>query len=115
MPDEPSSNDFLPRPVMDVISQAIKENKGPERLLYIFATIVILVGSAVLVYGSISGQTVTTISGAISSSLFVPAMSYAKRIRKDNMSIRLLEVSLNRADTAKEAADAIREAFLKNK
>ena len=39
-------------------------------------------------------------------------MGFAKRIRKENIAIRLLEAPLTRADTAREAADAISQSFL---
>lgn len=102
-----------PRAAQVVIDQAIRENRGAEALLYIFASIVVLVGGGALIYGVVSGQAIVAIAGAISSSLFVPAMSYAKKIRKENMAIRMLEVPLGRADTAKDAADAIRDSFLR--
>jgi hypothetical protein len=40
-------------------------------------------------------------------SLFWPSMSSARRIRKENIAIRLLEAPLSRADTAKEAAQML--------
>ncbi len=113
MVDETRGPTDEPRPAKDVIEQAIAENNGPAWLLYVLAAIVVTVGVGVLIYGVVSGQPVVALAGAISSSLFVPAMAYAKRIRKENIAIRLLEVPLSKADAATDAADAIRENFLK--
>ena len=76
------NNSNQKRQALDVINNAIRENRVAEILLYIFASIVVLTGTAVLIYGVVSDNSVTAIAGAISSSLFVPAMIYAKRIRK---------------------------------
>lgn len=101
------------RSAIDVINQCISENRAAEILLYVFATVVLAVGVFTLIKGVMSGQGMTALAGAISSSLFVPAMSYAKRIRKENMAIRLLEIPLTRADNAHDAAEAIKETFSK--
>ena len=112
-PDQPEPNEEeeITRSATEIIDQAIHENRFAEIVLYSLAVAVVLVGSSVLVYGVLSGQTVVSIVGVISNSLFVPAMMFAKRIRTENIAIRLLEASLIRADTAREAAEAIRENF----
>jgi len=101
-----------PKPAQEVISQAIRENRLSEILLYVFASVVLLVGVVTLVSGIIFGPPLIALTGAVESSLFVPAMAFAKRIRKENLAIRMLEIPLSRADTAQEAAQAIRDAFL---
>ena len=93
----------------DVIDQAIKENKVPECLLYIFAILFVLTGITILIIGIQKGETVTTVAGVISSSFFLPAMKNARQIRKENIAIRLLEAPLSRADSAKEASDMLRD------
>ena len=113
MIDETRGPTDEPRPAKDVIEQAIAENRRAEVLLCVFACVVVTVGVGVLIYGVVSGQAVVALAGAISSSLFVPAMAYAKRIRKENMAIRLLEDPLTKAETASDAADAIRVSFLR--
>ena len=101
-----------PRSADQVISQAIKENRPAEIILYTIASIVVLVGVFVIVYGLIYDLPIVSLAGAIAASLFIPAMKYAKRIRKENLSIRMLEIPLGRADTALEASQAIRDVFL---
>lgn len=101
----------LPRSAKDIIDQAINENRFGERLLYGFATIVVLVGAGAIVAGIVSKSGLVALAGAIASSLFVPAMNAARRTRRENISIRLLEAPLSRAETATEAADALRKVF----
>lgn len=91
----------------DVIDQAISENRISEWLLYAFSIIFVTVGLCVLVWGVVKGETISTIAGFISTSLFWPAMTSARRTRKENIAIRLLEAPLSRADTAKEAAEML--------
>jgi hypothetical protein len=43
--------------------------------------------------------------------LFWPALREARQIHKENMAVRLLEVPLSMAGTAKAAAEALRDAF----
>lgn len=107
---------IVPNPIQrsatEIIDQAIRENRKSETLLYIFATLLVFVGALVILYSVWKGQTVGSLVGAFSTSLFVPAMRYAKAIRKENIAIRLLEAPLIRADTAKDAAEAIRANFM---
>ena len=49
--------------------------------------------------------------GAAASFLAIPAMTTANEIRKQNMAIRLLEIPLNKAETAEEAAALIQQFF----
>ncbi len=112
MSEEPAGGDRPVRSATDIIDQAIRENRAAEILLYILALAVVAVGSVVLISGVISDNGVVTIAGAISNALFVPAMYFARRIRSENIAIRLLEAPLSRADTAQEAAEAIKNNFL---
>jgi hypothetical protein len=64
-----------------------------------------------LIHAVFEGSGVQALAGAVSSALFVPAMMMAKGIRRQNLAIRLLEAALSRAETAQEAAQAIRSAF----
>src|SRR5262245_10648214 len=99
------------RTAREVIDQAIRENKVGEWLLYSFAIIFVVTGLLVLWIGISRGEVLTTASGAIVTSLFVPAMSSTRQTRKENIAIRLLEAPLSRASTAAEAAEALRRAF----
>ncbi len=105
-----SSIPVLPevRSAKEVIDQVIAENQIPAYILYGFAIIFVLVGVFVVVWGVLKGITLSTAVGLISSSLFWPAMHSARRTRKENIAIRLLEAPLSRVDTAKEAAEMLR-------
>lgn len=90
-----------------VIDQAITDNRVSEWLLYSFAVLFVLVGLFALIWGVFKGEAISTIAGFASTTLFWPAMTSARRTRKENIAIRLLEAPLSRADTAKEAADML--------
>ena len=69
-------------------------------------------GLSVLLWGVIHGQTVSTIAGTVSSGFFWPAMRSARRTRRENIAIRLLEAPLARADTVKDAAEMLQRFFV---
>ena len=96
------------RSAKEVIDQAIRDNRVSEWMLYCFSIATFAVGLAVLVAGALKGNAGISIAGTISGGLFVPAMNAARKIRRENIAIRLLEAPLSRADTAKEAADMLR-------
>ena len=96
-----------PRPAKEVIDQAIVDNRFSEWLLYVFAVLFIVVGLLVLIWGAYKGEAMVAMAGTIASLLFLPAMTSARRTRKENIAIRLLEAPLSRADTAKEAAEML--------
>jgi len=100
-----------PRSAQDVIDQAIAENRFGEHLLYAFAMIFVTVGLTVLVWAALKREPVIGVAGALSSGLFWPAMSAARRTRKETIAIRLLEAPLSRADTAKEASEMLHQLF----
>jgi hypothetical protein len=77
------------RSAREVIDQAIRENRRSEWLLYFFAVLFVTVGLSVLVYGVARGEAVSTLAGLVSSALFWPAMTSARRTRKENIAIRL--------------------------
>jgi hypothetical protein len=58
-----------------------------------------------------SKQTLATVGGAIETALFWPALSSVRKTRKENIAIRLLEAPLSMANSSKEAADMLRDAF----
>ena len=92
-----------------VIDQAISDNKASEYLLYFLAFLFATVGLGILSFGVYRENTISSIAGVVASSFFWPAMSSARRTRKECIAIRLLEDPLSRADTASEAADTIRQ------
>jgi len=102
----------IPRPAREIIDQAIEENKWNERLLYFIAVACVVSGMTALLFGLIKEQGVVAIAGGISSALFIPAMYQARKVRRENMAIRLLEGPLSKSETAKEASDALKEFFV---
>lgn len=101
----------MARSAKDLIDQAIAENRTPERLYYVFASVLMAVGVGSIVYGAVNGEGLVALAGGIATALFVPAMGGVRAIRRENLAIRLLEASLERAESAEEAARVIRDAF----
>jgi hypothetical protein len=99
------------RTAKEVIDQAIHENRPGEYLLYLFSCTTFLVGIATLGTGAYNGEALTAGLGTVASVMFYPAMKLAKRIREQNVAIRLLEIPLNGAHTAAEAALVLKEFF----
>lgn len=97
----------IPRSAKDVIDDAISENLTAAWIMYIFAILFVLVGLVVLVIGVINQDALSSVLGAVASSLFWPSMTAARRTRKENIAIRLLEAPLSRADTAKNASEML--------
>jgi hypothetical protein len=100
-----------PRPAREVIDAAIRENRGWEYVCYGLVITFVLVGVVVIGTGVYHGNGLMALSGSVASALFWPALRYAMAIRRENMAIRLLEVSLTHAKTAEQAAKAIKDAF----
>ncbi len=101
------------REVHAIIDDAILENRLGEYLLYALSTILVGAGAFSLVWAVVHNQGVPALAGAVSSSLFVPAMMAARNMRKENLALRVLEVPLSNATTAEEAARVLQTAFLK--
>jgi hypothetical protein len=100
------------RSVKQVIDQALRENRTGETFLYVCSAILVLVGAAALGYGVWTRQPISAIGGVCSSALFLPAMNFAGKIRRQNLAIRLLEAPLMLAATTEEAARAIKDNFI---
>jgi hypothetical protein len=96
-----------------VIDTAIRENRANEYLLYGFAILFVALGTGSFVYSVISGHWTLSIGSALESGLFYPAMRAVQQIRRENQQIRLLEIPLNHASTADEAAAALHKTFSK--
>jgi hypothetical protein len=101
-----------PRTAKLVIDQAIRENRGASILCYALVILFAFTGVAVLIGGAFAREGLVSLAGSIASMLFWPALNQARQIRELNLSIRLLEIPLSRADNAQEAADALRVVFL---
>lgn len=110
-----SETDYLRgRQPSEIINQAISENKATWRLLYTFASLVIVIGLSVLVWAIVNQQRVAGIVGFLIALLFWPAFNLIRKTQKEDLAIRILEVPLNRADTAKRAADLLSDFFKQN-
>jgi hypothetical protein len=100
------------RSAQEIIDQAIGENRFGERLCYAFATLFVLVGIGVIIWGAKAGDGIVSIAGSIAGILFWPAVREARQMRKENMMIRPLEAPLSMATTADAAAKSLRDAFV---
>jgi len=97
------------RTAKELIDEAISENRFAERLMYCFAIVFVVSGVVMLGVAAYTGNLLSAFTGTVSSGLFWPAMTSARRTRKENIAIRLLEAPLSRADTAKDAAVMLRQ------
>jgi hypothetical protein len=102
-----------PRTAKQVIDQLIKENRWWEWFCFIAVCVFLLVGVGVIVRAMIVDQSnVLTVVGGTCNVLIGPALTHARRIRKENQAMRLLEIPLSKAETAEKAANMIREMFV---
>ena len=56
-------------------------------------------------------QPIMAIVGVADGALFWPAVKFADKIRRSNIMLRTLEIPLNRAQTAIEAAEMLQRVF----
>ena len=96
-----------PRDAKEIIDQALEDNRFAEYMCYGFCMVFVFLGVSILIFGAISGKPLQALVGAITTGLFLPAMNNARSLRRESIKIRLLELRLGRADTAKEAIDEI--------
>jgi hypothetical protein len=68
----------------------------------------------IIFWALVRHETVISIIGGVESAFFWPVLNFAMRIRRTNIMIRLLEVPLERARTADEAAQMLFRVFEKN-
>lgn len=99
------------RTAKDIIDDAIHENKQAALLLYYFAIAFSIFGMGLVIYGIYSGSSLSSVIGVISSTFLWPAENSARRTRKENISIRLLEAPLSQSSTADEAAKMLHKLF----
>src|ERR1700677_4977831 len=99
------------RTTTDVIDQAIKENRIPEYLLYGFAIVILLTGEYLIGWSVYYHYPFGALGGVAMNGLVWPAYNETKRIRKENLLLRTLEIALGKAETSKEAATILTEVF----
>ncbi len=103
-----------PRTAREVIDAAIQENRAWERTCLAFTVAFALTGIGVVIAGAVRDNGIVALSGAAAGALFWPGLRYASATRRENVALRMLELSLTHAKTGQQAADAIREVFLSN-
>jgi hypothetical protein len=101
----------IKRSAYDVIDSTIRENRPNEYILYAFAGLFVILGTGAFIFSLWSHQWTLSIGAALESGLFYPAMREVHKIRSENQKIRLLEIPLNNASTANEAAASLHEVF----
>jgi hypothetical protein len=109
---EPPVPKPTPRDPREVINDAIRENRAWERVCLGLVVGFASVGLGLAVTGAALNNGLVSLSGTLFGALFWPAFRSASDTKKENQLLRLLEITLGQAKTSKEAADAIREAFL---
>jgi F0F1-type ATP synthase assembly protein I len=108
---EPESHNFPSRPTSAVINQAIEENKAGQRILYLAAFFCLVTGVVILIWQIHHQQPVMAILGFLLALLSLPLFTWIKSTKKQNLALRLVEVPLSRADTAKQAAELVSKLF----
>lgn len=99
------------RTVHDVIGQAISENEFAARILYSLCAVIVLTGLFGIVFGVGHSEPVYACVGSIPSVVLWPAFRFASNLRKQNISIRLLELAID-GKTPPEASKVLREFFV---
>lgn len=64
-----------------------------------------------MAWSMIEKEPLMAIAGVADSALFWPAVRFADKTRRSNIMLRTLEIPLNRARTAEEAAEMLRRVF----
>jgi hypothetical protein len=99
------------RSANDVIDQAIRENRGGEILIYTYTVLIVLTGLGLIIGSMIQKQPIMSLAGAAENVLLWPAFRAAERIRNIKIALRMLEIPLNMAKTAEEAAKMLKQVF----
>lgn len=98
-----------------VIDKAIKENMISQYLMFIFASVSFCIGVFCVIYSIMVDKYSYAMISTFSGLVFIPSLKFISKSRKENLAIRLLEVPLSRADTAKQAAEALCQYFCDSK
>ena len=108
----PNGKAPVPRTAKQVIDQAIKDNRGNGNLIFGLLTGFAIAGVVALIWGMVNGEGAVALAGGISNVMLWPAVYHARQIRRENIALRLLEAPLSKAESSKEASDALREFFV---
>lgn len=100
-----------PRSAREVIDAAIEENRAWERLGMILTAATGVAGFGLLVAGFVQGGWLLGGLGVAASSLLVPAGVAARRSRRENVRMRLLELQLQKTKSAAEMNRLIEAVF----
>ncbi|CAM2007327.1 hypothetical protein [Acanthopleuribacter pedis] len=100
------------RSIHDVLQDAIADGKVPERILLSFAILIGFTGMGVIYVGIYANPQIEVAAlGTAMESLVLVAVNMVKNIRRENYSIRLLEIPLSKASTSEEAAKLLSTFF----
>ena len=99
------------RSAKEVIDAAIEDSRGWERVCLGLMLIFAAGGISLLILGALRDDWGIAGTGAGSVALFAPSLWAAMHIRQTNIRVRLLEIPLQKAKTAEEAARIIEGMF----
>jgi hypothetical protein len=100
------------RSAKSIIDAAVEEGAKWERLCFVFVALAGLVSLGVMVTGAVMREGLIALSGGVGGVGIVGSLlTYASKIRRDKIRIRLYEVALAMAKTAPEAAEILREVL----
>jgi hypothetical protein len=95
------------RTTKDVIDQAIDENKATERLYASLTLLLTLTGAVSLLWAVKHDRPMFALGAILIIALSYFPLHVIRKTRRENLAIRLLEVPLNRANSASDAALAV--------
>jgi len=95
----------------DVIDGALKETAGWEWICWYGCIASGIVGLAAVVVGFCRGDAWVGLTGAIPGAGVFGLMRYAAAIRKENISLRLMELALNNTKTAEDATRVLSQVY----
>lgn len=101
----------MERTAGQIISEALAENSRQVALLNRMAFLILFAALFLIGWGTYREWWVSAAIGGGTTAFCVRPFQLANKIRRENMMMRLLEVPLANAETAQEAAAAIRKMF----
>jgi hypothetical protein len=99
-----------------VISQALKENRIFEWVMYVMAVILFVFGLVLLSVGLLNGDLATrvpcVVGGSVVELLILVPFRFAINSRRHNIALRMLGLIINRVDDPKKLAPLLKDTFL---